>query len=92
MACIGHAPWGTVTSFPSTVKTISAFRLELEVNDLRPYNRYLQRPLQSLLTSLGDEPEDDEVGRTAPSIPAEDGFEAADTNRNIVPRQRQWRV
>lgn len=33
---IGAAPWGTVTSLPSTVSVISALRAEVEENDRRP--------------------------------------------------------
>ena len=75
-----------MTSFPSTVKVISARRVELEANDLRPESMYCKHLLQCLVIVREDEPGDVEVGRTAPSIPADAGFDAVDTNRNIVPR------
>ena len=90
-----HAPCGTVTSFPSTVRVMSACLDDEEANVRRPNQRDGRRGrlgTRSLEPNkLGGIPGrvDDGVAATLASTPADEGLEADDTSRSMALRRRE---
>ena len=63
---------------------MSACRTELDPNGRRPFPNTKTVIRCSYLNVQQGVPLHPELGRTAPSIPADPGFDAVDTNRNMV--------